>query len=64
MISQFPFFYKVFYKGICVNIQEGKTPRLRDLIHFVCFPHVFKAFTVLGVKEASLHHLTVKFQSL
>ena len=57
------FLQGLLQRGLCKHpIRE--TARLRDLIHFVCFPHVYKAFTFLGVKEASLHHLTVQFQSL
>ena len=43
---------------------KGKHPDLEILFTVVCFLHVYKAFTFLGVEEASLHHLTVKFQSL
>ena len=60
-MSQCLFLYKVFNKGICVKLQQEKTTRLRDLILFVGLPDFYKAFTFLGVQEASLHHLTVEF---
>ena len=48
------FFYKVFYKGICLKIQQEKTTRRRDLIRFVDFPHFIRL----------LHYLTVEFKVL
>ena len=57
------FSIRFFRKGICVkNPIRKTTTKLRDLIHFVGFLMGMMAFTVLGVEEASLHHLTVEFK--
>ena len=57
------FFYKVFYKGICVNM-KGKHLDLEILFTLYVFLMFIRLSLFWVFKEASLHHLTVKFQSL
>ena len=55
------FSYKVFYKGICVKSSK-KTTRLKDLVHFVGFPHFLGLSLFWELKRFSLHHFTVEFK--